>query len=253
MTHKPFTDELTDFGYQQVSPKEKTKKVAEVFHSVAKRYDIMNDLMSLGTHRLWKRFVMALAKPKPHHKILDLAGGTGDLTKLFVKKLSGQGFIVLSDINEAMLTVGRDRLIDAGLGEHVNYAQINAEHLPFAHNEFDLITIGFGLRNVTDKTQALSEMYRVLKTGGKVLVLEFSKPIIDALNPLYDFYSFKLLPKMGEWIAKDAKSYSYLAESIRMHPSQEALKTLMEEAGFDEVKYYNLSAGIVAVHVGYKF
>jgi demethylmenaquinone methyltransferase / 2-methoxy-6-polyprenyl-1,4-benzoquinol methylase len=253
MTDKPLRDQLTDFGYQQVPPLEKTKKVAEVFHSVAKRYDIMNDLMSFGAHRLWKRFAITLANPKPHDKILDLAGGTGDLTKLLAKKLSQNGLMILSDINESMLTVGRDRLIDAGFGEQINYAQINAEALPFTSDTFNLITIGFGLRNVTDKHQALTEMYRVLKPAGKVFILEFSKPVINALNPLYDFYSFKILPQMGQWIAKDKESYAYLAESIRMHPSQEDLKTLMTEAGFDKVEYYNLSAGIVALHVGYKF
>jgi len=248
------TDEnYTDFGYQKVPTEQKTEKVAEVFHSVAKQYDIMNDLMSLGIHRLWKRFTISIAKPHQGDKILDLAGGTGDLTKQFAKRIGEKGRIILSDINNSMLSVGRDRLIDQGICHNINYVQANAESLPFANNDFNIITIGFGLRNVTHKEKALAEMYRCLKPGGKAIVLEFSKPVVKPLNPIYDLYSFKILPKLGKIIAKDADSYQYLAESIRMHPDQETLKQMMQTAGFDKVEYHNLTGGIVAVHVGYKY
>lgn len=248
------TDEnYTDFGYQKVPTEEKAEKVAEVFHSVAKQYDIMNDLMSLGTHRLWKRFTISIAKAHAGDKILDLAGGTGDLTKHFAKRIGDKGQIILSDINNSMLSVGRDRLIDTGICQNIHYVQANAESLPFADNDFNIITIAFGLRNVTHKDNALKEMFRCVKPGGKVIVLEFSKPVIKPLNPIYDLYSFKILPKLGKIIAKDADSYQYLAESIRMHPDQETLKKMMLTAGFDSVEYHNLSGGIVAVHVGYKY
>jgi len=247
------TDKQTHFGYQTVNEDEKTDKVAEVFHSVAKNYDLMNDLMSLGTHRLWKRFTLNVAKPHKGDRILDLAGGTGDLTKLFAKRIGNQGDIFISDINNSMLLAGRDRLIDQGICHPINYVQANAEALPFPDNYFNIITIGFGLRNVTDKDKALAEMFRVLKPGGKVIVLEFSKPRSKPLNKIYDLYSFKVLPKIGKFVAKDENSYQYLAESIRMHPDQETLKTMMQTAGFDEVIYHNLSAGIVAVHIGYKY
>jgi len=248
------TDEnYTDKGYQKVPTEQKTEKVTEVFHSVAKQYDIMNDLMSLGIHRLWKRFTISIAKPHQGDKILDLAGGTGDLTKQFAKRIGEKGRIILSDINNSMLSVGRDRLIDQGICHNINYVQANAESLPFANNDFNIITIGFGLRNVTHKEKALAEMYRCLKPGGKAIVLEFSKPVVKPLNPIYDLYSFKILPKLGKIIAKDADSYQYLAESIRMHPDQETLKQMMQTAGFDKVEYHNLTGGIVAVHVGYKY
>lgn len=248
------TDEnYTDFGYQKVKTEQKAEKVAEVFHSVAKQYDIMNDLMSLGTHRLWKRFTISIAKPHAGDKILDLAGGTGDLTKHFAKRIGEKGHIILSDINSSMLSVGRDRLIDEGFCQNISYVQANAESLPFVSNDFNIITIGFGLRNVTHKEKALQEMFRCVKPGGKAIVLEFSKPVVKPLNPIYDLYSFKILPKLGKIIAKDADSYQYLAESIRMHPDQETLKQMMLDAGFDKVEYHNLSGGIVAVHVGYKY
>lgn len=243
----------TDFGYQTVSFAEKTQKVKTVFHSVASEYDLMNDIMSLGIHRLWKRFAISIAKPHPKDKILDLAGGTGDLSYHFAKIVKDKGLIVLSDINESMLSRARDKLINQGLGTYITYLQANAENLPFPNNEFNIITIAFGLRNISHKEAALTEMYRALKPGGKLIVLEFSKPILPALNPAYNFYSFKILPKLGRWVAKDEMSYQYLVESIRMHPSQEVLKNMMHDAGFEKVDYYNLSLGIVAVHVGYKY
>lgn len=253
MSKQNDTEQLTDFGYQKVGINEKADKVAQVFHSVAKQYDLMNDLMSLGIHRLWKRFVIGLAKPHANDKILDLAGGTGDLARLFAKKLGAHGELVLSDINDSMLAIGRERLLNTGLVNAIHYVQANAEVLPFATNHFNLITIAFGLRNVTCKDKALAEMYRVLKPGGKAIVLEFSKPILEPITKIYDLYSFKILPKIGKFVAKDEASYQYLAESIRMHPDQESLKQLMLTAGFDSVNYHNLSAGIVAAHVGYKY
>lgn len=253
MSQPKDSESLTDFGYQKVAVSEKADKVAEVFHSVAGQYDLMNDLMSFGVHRLWKRFVMGLAKPRANDKILDLAGGTGDLARLFAKKMSDKGELILADINNSMLSIGRDRLLDNGLTHPIHYVQANAEVLPFPSNYFNLITIAFGLRNVTHKDKALAEMYRVLKPGGKAIVLEFSKPTLEPVNKLYDLYSFKILPKIGKYVAKDEASYQYLAESIRMHPDQETLKQLMLTAGFDKVEYHNLSAGIVAAHVGYKY
>jgi demethylmenaquinone methyltransferase/2-methoxy-6-polyprenyl-1,4-benzoquinol methylase len=213
----------------------------------------MNDLMSGGVHRVWKRFTIDCSGVRPGHKVLDLAGGTGDLTAKFSRIVGDTGQVILADINNSMLNVGRDKLRDMGIVGNVNYVQANAEELPFPDDFFDCITISFGLRNVTDKDKALRSMFRVLKPGGRLLVLEFSKPIIEPLSKIYDAYSFHLLPKMGELIANDAESYRYLAESIRMHPDQETLKSMMEDAGFEQANYYNLTGGIVALHRGYKF
>lgn len=246
-------NEQTHFGYQQVPTEEKASKVAEVFHSVADQYDVMNDLMSFGVHRLWKRFTIQKSGAKYGDRILDIAGGTGDLASKFSKIVGSAGEVILSDINGSMLQNGRSRLIDMGIAGNVNYVQANAECLPFPDNHFDVITIAFGLRNVTDKDSALRSMNRILKPGGRLLVLEFSKPVVPGLNTVYDQYSFKLLPLMGKIIANDSESYRYLAESIRMHPSQEELKERMLEAGFDKVDYHNLTGGIVALHKGYKY
>lgn len=246
-------EETTHFGFTTVAKDEKVAKVAEVFHSVAAKYDIMNDLMSGGVHRVWKRFTIDCSGVRPGHKVLDLAGGTGDLTAKFSRIVGETGQVILADINNSMLNVGRDKLRDMGIVGNVNYVQANAEELPFPDDFFDCITISFGLRNVTDKDKALRSMFRVLKPGGRLLVLEFSKPILEPLSKIYDAYSFHLLPKMGELIANDAESYRYLAESIRMHPDQETLKSMMEEAGFEQANYYNLTGGIVALHRGYKF
>lgn len=243
----------TDFGFTKVSPKEKTAKVGEVFHSVAEKYDVMNDLMSLGLHRLWKRFAINIAQFRPGHKVLDLAGGTGDLSARIQPIVGESGEVVLSDINFSMLSVGRDRLLDQGKFDSIKIVQADAEELPFPDNYFDRVIIGFGLRNVTKKENALSEMRRVLKPGGCVLVLEFSKVKLPMLDKLYDFYSFSILPKMGQLVANDADSYRYLAESIRMHPDQESLKNLMQAAGLEDCDYHNLSGGMVAVHRGYKY
>ena len=239
----------THFGFNTVAEDEKESKVAEVFHSVAKNYDIMNDVMSVGLHRVWKLFTINRVAPRPGMKVLDLASGTADLAIAFSKKIGASGQVWATDINESMLRVGRDRLIDKGLITPVALA--NAEHLPFPDNYFDVVTVAFGLRNMTHKDQALKEMQRVLRPGGRVFVLEFSK-VHAPLQKAYDFYSFNLLPKMGELIANDAASYQYLAESIRMHPDQETLKVMMKDAGFDFVKYHNMSAGIVALHEGVK-
>ena len=245
--------ETTHFGYKQVKTEEKASKVADVFHSVADNYDVMNDLMSFGIHRLWKQLTMEYVRPRPGQKMLDLAGGTGDLASKIAQKVGDNGLVVLSDINDSMLKVGRDRLINDGLVSNVRYVQANAQCLPFPDNYFDCITIAFGLRNVTFKEQALASMYRILKPGGKALVLEFSKPVLPGLNKIYDFYSFKILPKMGKFVAKDEASYQYLAESIRMHPDQDTLKDMMQQAGFERCDYTNMSGGIVALHRGYKF
>ena len=242
-------EKTTHFGFKTVDEAEKQHKVGEVFHSVAKKYDVMNDVMSAGMHRIWKRFAVDTSGVKPGDKVLDIAGGSGDLSKLFSQKVGTTGSVVLTDINASMLAVGRDRMIDAGLS--VPAAQCNAEKLPFADNTFDCVIVAFGLRNMTHKDIALKEMQRVLKTGGRLLVLEFSK-VWQPLEKIYDAYSFKLLPLMGKLIAKDAESYEYLAESIRMHPNQETLKQMMTDAGFLRVDYYNLSAGVVALHKGYK-
>jgi demethylmenaquinone methyltransferase / 2-methoxy-6-polyprenyl-1,4-benzoquinol methylase len=239
----------THFGFKTVEEAEKQTKVGEVFHSVASKYDVMNDVMSAGMHRIWKRFAVDISGVKAGDKVLDIAGGSGDLSKLFAKKVGKEGEVILTDINASMLAVGRDRMLDAGLS--VPAAQCNAEFLPFADNSFDCVIVAFGLRNMTHKDIALKEMQRVLKVGGRLLVLEFSK-VWQPLEKIYDAYSFKLLPFMGKLIAKDAESYQYLAESIRMHPDQETLKQMMTDAGLSRVDYYNLSAGVVALHKGYK-
>ncbi|MFA5371294.1 MAG: bifunctional demethylmenaquinone methyltransferase/2-methoxy-6-polyprenyl-1,4-benzoquinol methylase UbiE [Sideroxydans sp.] len=239
----------THFGFQTVPEEEKAKKVAGVFTSVAGKYDIMNDLMSAGLHRIWKRFAVGLANVHEGQRVLDVAGGSADLSRLFLKKVGRSGQVVLTDINNAMLRVGRDRLLDEGSATPTT--QCDAEHLPFPDNYFDCVSIAFGLRNVTHKDAALREMQRVLKPGGRVIVLEFSK-VAKPLEKMYDLYSFKLLPKMGEIIANDADSYRYLAESIRMHPGQEELKQMMIDAGLERVEYFNMTGGVVAVHRGYK-
>ncbi|MDR3417801.1 MAG: bifunctional demethylmenaquinone methyltransferase/2-methoxy-6-polyprenyl-1,4-benzoquinol methylase UbiE [Nevskia sp.] len=241
----------THFGYEQVPVGEKQKRVGAVFSSVANRYDLMNDLMSFGIHRLWKRFVIDLAGVRPGERVLDVAGGTGDLSREFRRLAGPQGLVVLSDINADMLQQGRSRLADKGVLD-VPLAQANAEKLPFAEGTFDCITIGFGLRNVTDKSAALASMTRALKPGGRLLVLEFSKPLNPGLARVYDEYSFRLLPLMGRLVTNDADSYRYLAESIRMHPDQATLKQMMEGAGLSRVQVYNLTGGIVAVHRGYR-
>ncbi|NRP27888.1 MULTISPECIES: bifunctional demethylmenaquinone methyltransferase/2-methoxy-6-polyprenyl-1,4-benzoquinol methylase UbiE [unclassified Marinobacterium] len=242
----------THFGYQEVPVDEKVNRVADVFHSVAAKYDVMNDLMSGGIHRIWKRITIESSGARTGHKILDIAGGTGDLTRRFAQIVGQSGKVVLADINDSMLKVGRDKLIDKGVAGNVEYVQANAECLPFEDNTFDIITIAFGLRNVTDKDAALRSMNRVLKPGGKLMVLEFSKTENPLLTKAYDFYSFNLLPKMGQLIANDAESYRYLAESIRMHPDQETLKGMMDSAGFVQTRYRNLTQGIVALHTGIK-
>jgi demethylmenaquinone methyltransferase/2-methoxy-6-polyprenyl-1,4-benzoquinol methylase len=242
----------THFGYEQVRAEEKAGKVAGVFHSVADSYDIMNDLMSMGVHRLWKRFTIEMSGVRAGQRVLDIAGGTGDLAAKFSALVGDSGEVVLADINDSMLKVGRERLIDRGVLSNMEYVQANAECLPFPDNYFDCITIAFGLRNVTDKDAALRSMRRVLKPGGRLLVLEFSKPVVPGLGPIYDIYSFKLLPLMGKLVAKDDASYRYLAESIRMHPGQDELKTMMENSGLERCEYFNLAGGIVALHRGYK-
>lgn len=250
---KNTSEKTIDFGYQQVPVSEKVTKVADVFHSVASRYDLMNDLMSLGIHRLWKNFTINLSNVRRGHHVLDIAGGTGDLTAQFANSVSNEGIVYLADINASMLNVGRDRLIDQGLINNIRYIQADAESLPFAENYFDCISIAFGLRNVTRKENALASMYRVLKPGGQLLILEFSKPVIAALKAVYDTYSFSVLPKLGDLVANDAASYQYLAESIRMHPDQETLKNMVLNAGFDHCEYHNLSGGIVALHRAWKY
>ena len=246
-------DKTTHFGYQQVDWEDKQRRVADVFDSVAENYDIMNDVMSFGIHRLWKRFAVEQAGVRPGQKILDLAGGTADLAARLSRLVGTDGEVVVGDINAAMLNIGRERLLDNGVTGNVGFVQANAESLPFPDCSFDCITIAFGLRNVTDKEKALESMHRVLKPGGRVLILEFSKPLVPGLRQLYDFYSFNVLPVMGRLIARDAKSYRYLAESIRMHPDQEKLKVMMEQAGFEDCDYFNLSGGIVALHRGFRF
>lgn len=247
------SNSTTHFGYKSVPAEQKVAMVADVFHSVAAKYDIMNDVMSMGIHRLWKRFTIDCSGVRPGQQVLDLAGGTGDIAALFSKRVGANGKVILADINESMLNVGRDKLRDLGLINNIEFVQANAEALPFADNSFDIISIGFGLRNVTDKDAALRSMFRVLKPGGRLLVLEFSKPTHDWLSKAYDLYSFRLLPFMGQLIANDKESYQYLAESIRMHPDQETLKQMMVTAGFAEVSYHNMTGGIVALHRGYKF
>ena len=244
---------LADFGFERVPRREKERRVRGVFDSVAERYDLMNDLMSGGLHRLWKRFTLELTGLRPGQLALDVAGGTGDLTSGLARQTGASGLVVLTDINEAMLAHGRDRLIDEGRVANVRYVQSNAERLPFANNTFHCITIGFGLRNVTDKAAALASMHRVVKPGGRLLVLEFSHPVVPGLDPLYDAYSFRVLPLLGKFVAGDEASYRYLAESIRMHPDQEALLSMMRAAGWEDCSYHNLSGGIVAVHRGFKY
>jgi demethylmenaquinone methyltransferase/2-methoxy-6-polyprenyl-1,4-benzoquinol methylase len=246
---KDNSQQTTHFGFKTVEETEKQQKVGEVFHSVASKYDVMNDVMSAGLHRGWKRFAVDVSGVKLGDSVLDIAGGSGDLSKLFAKKVGVTGSVTLTDINASMLAVGRDRMLDAGL--NVPAMQCNAEALPFADEQFDCVIVAFGLRNMTHKDVALKEMQRVLKVGGRLLVLEFSK-VWRPLEKLYDAYSFKLLPFMGKLIANNAESYQYLAESIRMHPDQETLKQMMLDAGFGKADYYNLSAGVVALHKGYK-
>lgn len=247
------SDDMTDFGFKQVKREQKQTMVADVFHSVAAKYDVMNDLMSLGIHRIWKRFTIDASGVKPGQRVLDLAGGTGDLTAKFSRMVGDKGEVVLADINHSMLEVGKHKLINKGLIKNIKYVQANAEALPFPDNHFDVITIAFGLRNVTDKDKALRSMFRVLKPGGRLLVLEFSKPTSETLSKVYDAYSFHLLPKMGSLVANDSESYQYLAESIRMHPDQDTLEGMMKTAGFEQTSYNNLTGGIVALHKGFKF
>jgi demethylmenaquinone methyltransferase/2-methoxy-6-polyprenyl-1,4-benzoquinol methylase len=239
----------TDFGYQQVDERDKARRVRGVFDSVASRYDVMNDLMSMGLHRAWKAFTVMVANPRAGQQVLDIAGGTGDLAQAFAAKVGPTGRVVHTDINETMLRTGRDRLVDAGV--MLPTLVCDAERLPFADASFDLVTVGFGLRNMTHKQEALAEMNRVLRPGGKLLVLEFSR-VARPLEKAYDFYSFQVLPRLGRMVAGDADSYRYLAESIRMHPDQETLKSMMKQAGFGHVDYHNLTGGVVALHVGIK-
>ncbi len=246
------TDSTTDFGYERVRREDKAHRVRGVFDSVADNYDLMNDLMSGGVHRLWKRFALSLTGLRPGQIALDVAGGTGDIALGLAKQVGSRGLVVLTDINAAMLAHGRDHLIDAGRLRGVECVQANAARLPFADGSFHCVTIAFGLRNVTDKPQALASMRRVLKPGGQLIVLEFSRPA-DALRPLYDAYSFRLLPLLGRVVAKDEASYRYLAESIRMHPDQDTLLAMMQDAGLEGCRYHNLTGGIVAVHRGYRY
>jgi demethylmenaquinone methyltransferase / 2-methoxy-6-polyprenyl-1,4-benzoquinol methylase len=246
-------DGSTDFGFERVRHAEKARRVRAVFDSVAPRYDLMNDLMSAGSHRIWKRFTLAVANLRAGQRALDVAGGTGDLAAGLARQVGERGFVVLTDINAAMLARGRDRLIDAGFAARSACVQADAERLPFPDGSFDCITIGFGLRNVTDKPAALDSMRRALKPGGQLLVLEFSQPRLPGLKPLYDAYSLRILPLLGRFVAHDAPSYRYLAESIRMHPDQETLLSMMRAAGLEDCRYHNLSGGIVAVHRGYRY
>jgi demethylmenaquinone methyltransferase/2-methoxy-6-polyprenyl-1,4-benzoquinol methylase len=251
MTNAQENSDKTHFGYKTVAADDKADMVRGVFDSVASRYDIMNDLMSAGMHRLWKRYTIDQAAVRPGHTVLDLAGGTGDLARDFSRKVGRDGHVILADINAAMLKQGRGRLIDAGISGNVTIAQVDAQNLPFADSTFDCITMAFGLRNVTDKDAALASMFRVLKPGGKAMILEFSEPN-KAIKPAYDVYSFKVLPTLGKLVADDPESYQYLAESIRMHPNQETLKSMMETVGFERCRFHNMAAGIVALHIGYR-
>ena len=243
--------ETTHFGYETVALEDKARRVKGVFDSVASRYDLMNDLMSGGLHRLWKRFTVDQAAIRRGQAVLDLAGGTGDLAGKFASQVGSSGHVVLADINASMLRHGRRRLIDAGVAGNLSIAQVDAENLPFADASFDCITIAFGLRNLTEKETALASMLRVLKPGGKLLILEFSRPS-DAIKPVYDLYSFSVLPLLGKLVTRDAASYQYLAESIRMHPDQDTLRSMMRNTGFERCRYHNLAGGIVALHIGYK-
>jgi len=246
-------NDTTHFGFKTVQEDQKVELVANVFDSVAAKYDLMNDVLSLGIHRVWKRFTINCSGVRSGQKVLDLAGGTGDLTAKFSRIVGKTGQVVLADINDSMLKVGRTKLRDSGIVGNVEYVQANAEALPFPDNHFDIVTIAFGLRNVTDKDKALASIFRVLKPGGRLLVLEFSKPLYKPVSKFYDFYSFNILPKLGKLIANDSESYQYLAESIRMHPDQETLKDMMNNVGFEGTEYFNMSAGIVALHRGYKY
>jgi len=246
------SENKTHFGYQNVDASAKAGMVGQVFDSVAAKYDVMNDLMSFGVHRLWKRFTIDQSGVRAGHSILDIAGGTGDLAAQFSRRVGKEGRVVLADINASMLRTGRDKLVDSGLIGNIVYTQANAEELPFEDESFDCITIAFGLRNVTDKDKALASMNRVLKPGGRLLILEFSKPVLPLLSKAYDAYSFSALPLMGKLVANDAESYRYLAESIRMHPDQATLEDMMGTAGFAKTSYHNLTGGVVALHKGFK-
>ena len=249
--NKKENNKTTSFGFKTVSKEEKTEKVKEVFDSVATNYDLMNDLMSVGIHRLWKRFMLSQTGLKTGMKALDVAGGTGDIAALLREQVGESGLVVMTDINPSMLKEGRSRLLDRGKLKNIQVIQCDAEQLPFDEDQFDCVTIAFGLRNVTVKENALKSMFRVLKPGGKLLILEFSKPN-EMLSPVYDIYSFNILPTLGEWVANDRESYQYLAESIRVHPDQEKLEQMILSAGFDRAEYRNLTGGIVALHIGYK-
>ena len=249
--NKKENNKTTSFGFKTVSKEEKTEKVKEVFDSVATNYDLMNDLMSMGIHRLWKRFMLSQTGLKMGMKALDVAGGTGDIAALLREQVGESGLVVMTDINPSMLKEGRSRLLDRGKLKNIQVIQCDAEQLPFDEDQFDCVTIAFGLRNVTVKENALKSMFRVLKKGGKLLILEFSKPN-EMLSPVYDIYSFNILPTLGEWVANDRESYQYLAESIRVHPDQEKLEQMILSAGFDRAEYRNLTGGIVALHIGYK-
>lgn len=245
-------DKLTHFGFQKIAADEKKARVAGVFHSVAEKYDVMNDLMSGGVHRIWKRFALELSAARPGQQILDVAAGTGDMTLKFSKAVGKTGHVVMTDINDSMLARGRDRMLDSGYSDNIEYVLADAENLPFPDQSFHCVCIAFGLRNVTDKDKALASMVRVLKPGGRVLILEFSKPGNPVFSKVYDTYSFNVLPKIGKLVANDSESYQYLAESIRMHPDQDTLKGMMENAGLVRCKYYNMTGGVVAAHVGIK-
>jgi demethylmenaquinone methyltransferase/2-methoxy-6-polyprenyl-1,4-benzoquinol methylase len=252
-SRRPPESAKVDFGYQEVPAAEKAQRVRAVFDSVADKYDLMNDLMSAGVHRLWKRYTLSQTGLRPGQAALDVAGGTGDIAAGMAKQVGANGLVVLSDINAAMLEVGRNRLLDRGLMHNVRFSLANAECLPFEDESFDCVTIAFGLRNVTDKPAALASMRRVLRPGGRLLVLEFSKPVVPGLKPVYDVYSFSVLPWLGKRIAGDADSYQYLAESIRRFPDQETLCNMMREAGLEDCRYHNLSGGIVALHKGFRY
>lgn len=247
------SDQTTHFGYKTVNADEKSTLVKSVFDSVADKYDIMNDAMSFGLHRLWKKFTINLARLRPGDKVLDIAAGSGDLSIAFAKKVGPSGLVIASDINAAMLEQGRRKIVEAGVASNTLCVQANAEDLCFDDNTFNRVSISFGLRNVTDKQKALESMYRVIKPGGFVMILEFSKPVTEPLQKMYDAYSFNVIPQLGQWITNDRESYQYLVESIRKHPDQETLATMMRDAGFESVVYHNLNAGIVALHIGYKY
>ncbi|MCX7115456.1 MAG: bifunctional demethylmenaquinone methyltransferase/2-methoxy-6-polyprenyl-1,4-benzoquinol methylase UbiE [Gammaproteobacteria bacterium] len=245
--------ESTHFGFESVSPEEKTQRVTQVFESVAARYDLMNDLMSLGIHHIWKWIAVELSGFRKGQTILDLAGGSGDLTRLIINKMAAQGQVILADINGSMLSVGRERLLDKGVMQNVAFVQANAEALPFEERSIDGVIIGFGLRNFTNQMKALLSLYRVCKPGSKLVILEFSQPQNALIKSVYDWYSFQLLPRIGKWVAQDEASYRYLAESIRMHPTPDQLKSMIEQAGFEDCHYRLFHSGIVALHIAYKY